>query len=272
MRTRDLFIVSSALALVALAARPAAAQFGPKPLHGYALGETYHVEAGGTLWNPGPNIVVSSEQLGIIGTRIDAIADLGFAPTRFSDLRILLRPATKHKFRIQYTPIKYSAEKVLTRDITFNAIRYRIGIPVSSQLKWSVWRFGYEWDAYRHDRGFVGLIVEAKYTDVEVSLESLVASEFARARAPIPAVGGIGRVYVTPNIAATFEMTGFKLPNIDEEYKASYIDWDLYGTVNFTENVGAQFGYRSLDVNYTVEQDFGNLVLKGWYFGGVARF
>jgi hypothetical protein len=272
MHTRKTLIAALAVAAVALVARPAAAQFGARPLNGYAVGETYRVEAGGNFWNPGPNIVVSSEQLGIIGTRIDAIADLGFSQKRFSDLRILLRPATKHKFRIQYTPIKYSAEKVLARDITFNAIRYRIGIPVNSELKWTVWRFGYEWDAYRHDRGFVGLILEAKYTDVEVNLTSLFASEFARARAPVPAIGGIGRVYVMPSISATFEMTGFKLPNIDEEYKASYIDWDLYGTVNFNENVGAQFGYRSLDVNYTVEKDFGDFVLKGWYFGGVARF
>ena len=53
---------------------------------------------------------------------------------------------------------------------------------------------------------------------------------------------------------------------------ASYFDFDLYGTVNFTNNVGAQGGYRSFDVIYKVENDNGDLQLKGLYFGGVVRF
>ena len=54
--------------------------------------------------------------------------------------------------------------------------------------------------------------------------------------------------------------------------RAKYYDFDLYGTVNFTNNVGAQVGYRSFDVLYKIEQDEGNLQLKGLYFGGVVRF
>jgi len=42
--------------------------------------------------------------------------------------------------------------------------------------------------------------------------------------------------------------------------------------VNFTDNVGAQGGYRSFDVIYKVENDNGDLQLKGLYFGGVLRF
>ena len=42
--------------------------------------------------------------------------------------------------------------------------------------------------------------------------------------------------------------------------------------MNFNQNVGAQVGYRSMDVNYTIERDFGDLVLRGIYFNGVVRF
>ena len=48
--------------------------------------------------------------------------------------------------------------------------------------------------------------------------------------------------------------------------------FDLYGTVNFTNNVGAQVGYRSFDVFYKVETDEGALKIKGPYIGGVVRF
>ncbi len=86
-------------------------------------------------------------------------------------------------------------------------------------------------------------------------------------------MGGIGRVYVVPNISITGELTGFKLPEgIDEDYRGRYFDFDLYGTVNFSDNFGALLGYRSLDVFYKVEEDTGDLTLKGLYFMGVARF
>jgi hypothetical protein len=63
------------------------------------------------------------------------------------------------------------------------------------------------------NRGFAGFVIEAKYTDVAVQLTSPVLNEFASARAPLPALGGIGRFYVVPNISITGEVTGFKLPD-----------------------------------------------------------
>jgi hypothetical protein len=274
MRTRTATTVVLVLAASVLAAAPASAQYGARRLSERATGETYHVEVGGNFWNPSPNMIVSSEQFGIPGTTIDAVGDLGIQQTRFTDLRIVLRPAKKHKFRIQYTPVKYSVQgAVLSRNIDFNGIRYRVGVPVNTDLTWKTWRLGYEYDLFYRDRGFVGLVLDVKHTTVEVNLAAqLIGTEFARARAPIPAIGGIGRFYVLPNVGITFEMTGFKLPNIDEDYKATYVDWDLYGTFNFSDNVGAQVGYRSLDVSYTFERDFGDFGLRGLYFGGVARF
>jgi hypothetical protein len=92
------------------------------------------------------------------------------------------------------------------------------------------------------------------------------------ARAPIPAIGVIGRAYPAANISITGEFSFFKMPTIADKYEGRYYDFDLYGTVNFTDYVGAQVGYRSLNAFYKVKQDEGNLLLKGFYFGGVARF
>ena len=64
----------------------------------------------------------------------------------------------------------------------------------------------------------------------------------------------------------------FKVPNFDEDYGGNYVDFDLYGTVNFNDNVGVQGGYRSFDVFYKIENDEGDLTMKGLYFGGVVRF
>jgi hypothetical protein len=238
-----------------------------------ATGETYHVEISGALWDPTPNILITSESIeGILGTPIDFVEDLGIEKGWFRQLKVVARPAEKHKFRFEYTPIKYEAEAVISRNLIFNGILFPIAVPVQSEVVWRAYRFGYEWDFVYRDRGFVGLLLEAKYTDVEATLTNRFDTEFVRARAPIPAVGVIGRGYVAPNISITGEFSFFKVPDIDEEYGGSYFDLDIYGTVNFNNYVGVQGGYRSFDVFYKVEDDNGDLQIRGLYFGGVVRF
>ena len=272
MRLR-VFAIALCLLVSGLAARPAQAQYGVAGSD-RATGETYHVELGGYLWPPTPTAEITSESLGIIGSRIDFVEDLGIERQTFRQLKVVLRPGRKHKFRFEYTPMGYDVESTLRRTIVFNGQRFDVALPVRTELQWNAYRFGYEWDFVYRERGFVGLLLELKYTDIQATLSNvLVGSEFVHARAPIPAIGVIGRGYVLPNVSITGEFSGFKLPgNIDEDYQGKYFDFDLYGTVNFTNNFGAQAGYRSLTVFYHVEEDEGDLKMKGLYFGGVVRF
>lgn len=271
MRTR---VAQTLLGLAfVLSAAPASAQYGATPrIVERATGERYHFELSFNFWNPTPDIVITSEGLGIPGSDIDFVTDLGIEKKRFRQIRAMVRPGTKHKLRFEYTPISYDSSATLTRDVVFNGITYPISLPVETELKWNAYRFTYEWDFVSRPRGFVGLLLEAKYTDVETTLTNVVDTQFVRARAPIPAIGIIGRGYIMPNVAITAEFSGLKIPEIDEEYAAKYFDFDLYGTVNFTNNVGAQFGYRSFNVHYLVEEDEGSLKMKGLYFGGTVRF
>ncbi len=253
---------------------PAWAQFQAKRISDPATGEKYHVEVGGYFWNPTPDISITSESLpGIKGSRIDFVNDLGIEKTRFKQIKIVLRPAKKHKFRFEYTPITYDAVGVIRANIIFNGIEFPLSLPVATNLQWKAYRFGYEWDVVSRDRGFFGILLEAKYTEVEATLQNFFDTEFVSARAPIPAIGVIGRVYFVPNISLTAEFSGIKVPeSISDDYRAKYFDFDIYGTVNFTDHFGAQAGYRSFDVFYKVKGDEGELKLKGLYFGGVARF
>ena len=91
-----------------LAAR-ADAQYGARTNSTRATGENYHVEIGGFLWYPTPEIDISSESLGIIGSKIDFVSDLAIEKSTFKQLRVVLRASTKHKFRFEYTPISYEA-------------------------------------------------------------------------------------------------------------------------------------------------------------------
>jgi hypothetical protein len=257
---------------VLLLAAPASAQY--QTLSEPATGETYRVEIAGALFTPTPTLLITSEGLGIPGDQIDFVQEFELENNTFTQLRIALRPGKKHKLRYEFVPIRYEKETTISRSFVFNGQRFNVALPVLAELKWNAMRFSYEWDFVYTDYGFVGLVLDLKYTDVEAALtNSLIGREFARAQAPIPAIGGTGRVYVVPNVSITGEFTMFRLPeSFDEDYRAKYYDFDLYGTVNFTDHFGVQAGYRSMTVFYQIETDAGDLKMKGLYFGGAVRF
>lgn len=268
-------------AALLLTASPALAQFSPRPLNDPPGGETYHIEGFAGFWGPTADMLISVEELGIVGSTVDFKNDLGLTDRRVRDLRLVLRPARKHKFRFESIPLKYQEGPVtVNRDIVFVGQRYRVGIPLSWLLEWQTYRLGYEYDIVSRDRGFGGLILEAKYTRVRADLTTpLVTCPepdppacVGRIKGPVPAIGGIVRVYVVPNISITTEVTGLKIPKIQDKYEAHYADVDIFGTVNFTPNLGAQIGWRSIDVGLLFEQDTGSFVVKGMYFGLVARY
>jgi len=240
-----------------------------------AVGETYHLEFTIGLWNPSPAITISSTALSVLGTQIDAVKDLGFSTSKFREMALVLRPATKHKFRIGYVPVRYSADAVLTRNLAFGGVTYTLGLPVSSSLSWKVYRFGYEYDFLYRDAFFLGIIGELKYINAEASVASPLPDGTASThqKAPIPTVGGIVRGYLTRNVSVTAELTAFKLPDrFIGDWQGRAVDYDVYGTVNFTDYTGAQGGYRSMDAKFSTGGDAGNLTLKGWYVRGVLRF
>jgi hypothetical protein len=262
------------MAAILLPARPAHAQFRPRPINEPAASERFHIEASAAIWRPSADITISSESLGIPGTVIDFKRDLGLTDKSEPEFKFTLQPVRTQKLRAQVIPITYEASTRLSRDLIFNAQRYTANLPVASTLKWKAWRFNYEFDFIARNQWFVGLILEARYNDIRVELtsESPAIKEFTQARFPLPALGGIARVYVVPSVSITGEMTGLKIGHLGDVHNANWVDVDIYGTANFTPNVGAQIGFRSVDLGYGIKSDSGSLTLKGIYFGIVARY
>jgi len=174
---RSAGLIAGILALLSLVPSSASAQYRPPDLGSTrVLGEQYHVEVSGSIWNPALFGVISSEQWGIPGTKIDFIDDLGYKKSRIRDFRIVLRPSQKSRFRIQNTPITYTAETLLNRTLVFNGISFPVSVPIESTFGWKIWRIGYEYDFIYKPRGFVGVLLEARYTDFSAELRSALKS------------------------------------------------------------------------------------------------
>jgi hypothetical protein len=258
-----------------LSAAPAHAQFQPRmvPDGSPVPAEVYHIEGFGALWNPGADMSMASESLGITGTTIDFKDDLGLTDKRLGEVRLVLRPSRRHKFRFQYIPIQYVQSSVVSRDIVFNGQLFRANLPVNSVLDWKAYRFSYEFDFLTKDTWYAGFVLDFKQTDLTATLTTPIVEEFRRYAGPVPALGGTFRIYPIPAASITGEVTVFRLPqNVIANTEAQYVDVDFYGTYNFNRFVGAQIGYRSLDLGYADRTFAGDLRLKGIYFGAVARY
>jgi len=256
---------------------PAYAQYRPVPAPGSGAasqtGEKYHFEISVDFWNPVPSFGVSSDGLGLGGSTIDAQADLGLEQRWMNDFRIVIKPGARHKFRFSYLPMDYISTATLTGTIYFNGREYPVSAEIESNLRWNTFRFGYEYDFVSSKAGFLGMVLEGKTTTAEIQLTSAAGNEFAKAQATVPAIGVVGRFYFAPGFSVTGEYTVFKMPgNLFKDLDAHYTEFDVYGTYNFTNNFGAQAGYRRIDVWFSETNVHGSALLDGLYFGGVARF
>ena len=73
-----------------------------------------------------------------------------------------------------------------------------------------------------------------------------------------------------PLVALSAELTGLKLNFSDNE--AKFFDFDVNGHVTFGRYIGVQGGYRSVTVDYLIDDDTGDLKLKGPYVGAIVKF
>lgn len=251
----------------------AAAQYQrPSP---ESIGEEYHIEFAYGWWNASPSLIVNSESLEIVGTDVDLVQDLGIEQKKLGKMNLVLRPAKKHRFRFERLPIHYEADATVSRTFVFNGQTFNVGLPVQTEAKFDTYRFGYEYDFLYRSMGFLGALIELKYTNIDVELRSPILEEFTRAAAPVPTVGLVGRAYPIPNLAINGEFSMFRMPEslaTQLEGRGTYTDFDFNATYNFTKNVGAQAGWRKVNIFYDVDLDNGTLKFTGLYFGGVVRY
>lgn len=228
-------------------------------------------EIGVMFWRPSPELTLSTDALsGSSINEVDFVQEFGIEDAWFPEFRATV--GRNHKFRFSYVKINYDAEATIQRTFTFQGRTFTVGAPASTDINWDLFKLGYEWDIVSRPQGFFGIIADLKINKIDAAVDSPVLRSTAETdvRAPVPTIGAIGRGYITPMIAVTGEFSGLKVSNGDFDVK--FLDFDINGSVAFTRNVGAQVGFRSVVADYTIDEDFGDLNMKGPYFGGFVRF
>jgi len=255
-----------------LAASRAEAQFKARA----SSPEDFHTEIGLMFFTPTPELTLTTGDTRV-GT-VDFVQEFGIGEDTFREFRTVVKAARKHKIRYARVSFNYDEASVLTRSITFQNVTFPVTANATADIKWEVNRFGYEWDFVRRTYGFVGLVTELKYNKVKATVtasgvvngqtQSLEAS--VDQTAPAPTIGGIGRGYLGKYVSVTGEFTGLKIDR--DAFLAKFYDFDVYGAAHLGRNVGVQLGYRSITVDFLVDNDQGSMKMKGRYLGGFVRF
>jgi hypothetical protein len=231
-----------------------------------------HGEFSILFWQPDPELTLQSGAIsGATGIQdVDFVETFGIESKGFPEIRARL--GRNHKFRFSFVPVKYEADTTITRTITFQGRTFNIGVPASTEIKWNLMHFGYEWDFVSMEKGYVGVIGELKYQKLEASITSPALSGPAATdqKAPVPTVGVAFRGYPIPMIGIGGEFGGLKISSSD--FEAKLFDFDVNGFVQFGQWIGVQGGYRAVTIDYDIDEDSGDLKLKGPYVGAILRF
>lgn len=236
-----------------------------------ARAQDHVAELGVMFWKPSPELTLSSGTLDAAGVGlVDFVHEFGIEEKYFRELRAAI--GRRHKFRTSFVTFDYEAETIITRTIVFQGRTLNIGAPATADIKWKFWKFGYEWDFVSGQGGFVGVVADLKYQRVEASIDSPVLTSAATTdtTAPVPTFGVIGRGHLGRAASVTAEFTALSFNR--EDFDAKTYDFEVYGTVNAGRNFGVQAGYRSVIVDYLIDDDTGDLKMKGPFFGAVVRF
>ncbi len=278
MRIR--IVVPVCLVLAALFTGRADAQFAARQT---VPGENFHLELAGMFWSPTPGIVIGSDGLAAVSpTGVDFVQEFGIENKRFTEFRAVLKGG-RSKLRFAKLPFRYQESALLQRTITFGGRTFNVSANATADLEWDTWTIGYENDFISRPRGYFGFITEFRYNRLRANLSATsngtTVSSLSEVKAPVPAFGVVARVYPHRNVSVTGEITGFKVPGFlaDKLFSADNVDAnlrniDIYATVSITRFFGIQGGYRSLTADYVVDDDTGDLEMKGPYFGGMVRF
>jgi hypothetical protein len=238
--------------------------------------EDFHTELAMMWFTPKPELTLTTGNA-LVGT-VDFVQEFGIAEEKFREIRTVIKPGRKHKIRFAYLPIKYEESAVLQRNVTFQNVTFPVSANATSAIKWDLYRFGYEWDFVRRSHGFVGVITELKYNKVQATVgasgvmsgqaQTLTAS--VDQRAPIPTIGGVARGYIGKYASVTGEFTGLKADR--DTFRAKFYDFDISAAGHLGKNGGVQAGYRSITVDFLVDDDAGVMKMKGPYVGAFVRF
>jgi hypothetical protein len=231
--------------------------------------EDYSVELEGRYWKPRMSGTVTMVDNGI-GSDINPVDDLGMDETKgFGEVRLQVKFLEKNKFNFSYLPLKWTADKTLTKTIYFNGLTYPAGTLVDSSLEAKTFKGGFEYDFLVGKHGFLGVTADVLFSKLSMGMNarSLGISETAEENLILPLLGVNSRLVIVKWVSLTAKVSG--LPMGEHGY---FLDGEASLDINPIKYLGISFGYRYLKAHLSYRDDKSNLTLDGPFAAVKLRF
>jgi outer membrane protein len=202
-----------------------------------------------TYWVPDLEADIQVDSGGVDGTEIDAVDTLGLDDESFPALEVFAGLGSHH-LALSAMQMNYEGNETITATIDFGDETYTGGSAVSTDLDITMVDFYYRYDLLDLENiaaGFsIGPMLQIKYLDAEMTLETVGKSERESLKAPIPMVGlGMHIGILADMLEANVKVAGIG-------YSGNSVV-EATAEVNFTPfplvNVGGGYRYLVVDVD-----------------------
>ncbi len=218
------------------------------------------VEAEGRYWFSTLDANFISSDLGVIGSNVDLVKDLGLDEDEaFPEGRITLNLG-KHRLRYGLMPLEWDATTTITKEVKFGGQTYTASTSVATNLKADYHRLGYEYDFIDILNNRLGVIFEVKYFDFEASLKATGLDELESLKAPVPTIGIAAQFGLPAMFSIAGEVTGIGTGGDLYLYDAEV--GVVYTPAPFIRLSG---GYRIFELHVEDGDDEATLTLSGPY-------
>ncbi len=138
----------------------------------------------------------------------DLQKDFGFGNYATFNGKVDWRFKRKHHLFFGVTPVVSSRTTTLTREIIWQGQTYDVGTRVNADINSLIFSPGYQWDFFRKQQGWLGLMVDCNLAYTEASLKATgtvsgggtaTTQSSGSLFAPLPAVGPVFKWYPIPD-------------------------------------------------------------------------
>jgi hypothetical protein len=227
------------------------------------------VEASVDYWHPSANIHAAGERYDILGTPIDFRSDFGLTNRGFPSMKLSVRPRARHELSLSYVPVHYHTSAILGHDVTFAGTVYPAGMSTQGTVPWAALGVGYSYYFMIKPRVSVGVRGEVDGTNVRVQLQNAVSTTSTVASVQIAPAGGlVARSRISSKLTLKGEFALLYVPDRpNQNYGGHYLNAEAHARWALTRHVGANLGYRLIDIRHLGHSDSGKLKLRGLSVG-----
>jgi hypothetical protein len=206
-----------------------------------------------------------------VGTYIDFQQTLG-GDTRATVFWMdgVYRFNENHALGFSWYDLKFTGNRVLGQDIVWGGYTFPLATPVSSELKFDVYKLNYRYSLYRNDKVELGLALglHVMHTFASISAYTINQAQSDAVTAPLPVFGLFASYNFTPRFSAFYNYEAFFI-NYQDKARGGLEDFLIGLEYRVFRHVALGAAYSRFTTNLELKDNSKTLTVNSGWNGGM---